>query len=100
MKLVNVIAGGLGGLVSGLISKNVTWPERITSCIVGAITAGYGTPVAMPIVRKWLDLWSYPNGEIEGAVGYALGLCGMTACTALIRWVKRWRDGPPEMPKR
>lgn len=95
VKLVNVVSGVAGGLVRGLIAKGFSWPQRISSAIVGGLTAGYATPGVMPVIRKWLDVWSYPTGDIEGSVGFALGLVGMTVCDALIRWARRWRDGPP-----
>lgn len=96
VKIVNVVAGVCGGLVSGLVVKGFTWPERISSAVVGGMTAGYGTPAAMPVVRKWLDLWSSPNGDVEGVVGFVLGLIGMTVCDATINWVKSWwKKNPP-----
>lgn len=94
-KFVNVISGIAGGLARGLVSPGFSLSQRISSAVVGGLTAGYGTPAVMPIVRRWLDLWSYPTGDIEGSVGFCLGLVGMTICDALIRWAKRWRDGPP-----
>ncbi|SEG59357.1 hypothetical protein [Bosea lathyri] len=101
VKVVNVVSGVAGGLVRGLIAKGFSWPQRLSSAMVGGLTAGYATPAAMPIIRKWLDLWSYPTGDIEGSVGFALGLVGMTICDALIRWARRWRDGaPPFTPPR
>lgn len=101
VKLFNVISGVAGGIVRGLIARGFSWSQRIGSAIVGGLTAGYVTPAAMPIIRKWLDLWSYPTGDIEGSVGFCLGLVGMTVCDALVRWVRRWRDGPllPIPPK-
>jgi hypothetical protein len=33
-------------------------------------------------------------GDMEGSIGFCLGLAGMTVCDALIRWARRWRDGP------
>lgn len=98
VKLVNVSSGIAGGLVRGLVARGFTWPQRLTSAIVGGLTAGYATPAVMPIVRKWLDVWSYPTGDLEGSVGFGLGLVGMTICDAVIRWARRWRDGPPSMP--
>lgn len=62
------------------------------------VMAGYVTPAAMPIIRKWLDAWSCPAGDIEGSVGFALGLVGMAVCDAVIRWARRWRDGPLPFP--
>lgn len=95
VKIVNVVSGVAGGLVRGMIAPGFTLTQRVTSAIVGGLTAGYATPAAMPIIRKWLDLWSYPTGDIEGSVGFCLGLVGMTICDAMIRWARRWRDGPP-----
>lgn len=97
-KLFNVVSGVAGGLVRGLIAKGFSWPQRISSAVVGGLTAGYMTPAAMPLIRKWFDLWGYTSGDIEGSVGFALGLVGMTICDALIRWARRWRDGPPPFP--
>lgn len=101
VKTPHVIAGLVGGSVRGLVSPHFSWPQRLTSALVGAGVAGYGTPFAGPILRKWLDLWQYPIGDIEGSLGFALGLVGMTVCDALIRWARRWRDGPilPTPPK-
>lgn len=95
VKSAHAVAGIFGGLVRGLISRGFSWTQRISSAVVGAAVAGYGTPFMAPVARKWLDLWAYPSGDIEGSLGFALGLVGMTVCDALIRWARRWRDGPP-----
>lgn len=95
VKFPHAVAGIVGGLTRGLVSPGFSWTQRISSAVIGAAVAGYGTPLAAPMARKWLDLWSYPYGDIEGSLGFALGLVGMTICDALIRWARRWRDGPP-----
>lgn len=95
LKGTHVLAGVVGGVVRGLVAHGFSWTQRLTSAAVGGFTAGYFTPVASPIARQWLDAWTSPQGDIEGSVGFALGLVGMTACDALIRWAKRWRDGSP-----
>lgn len=95
VKLVNLLAGVAGGLVRGLVVKGFSWSQRIGSAVVGGLTAGHVTPAAMPFVRRWLDLWSTPTGDIEGSVGFCIGLFGMTVCDGLIRWARRWRDGAP-----
>lgn len=95
IKTHHVLAGLAGGLVRGLVSPGFTWPQRLASTLVGAAVAGYVTPFAAPLARKWLDLWAYPPGDIEGSLGFVLGLVGMTVCDALIKWARRWRDGDP-----
>ncbi|KFC73182.1 hypothetical protein FG93_01926 [Bosea sp. LC85] len=101
LKWIHVFAGIAGGVTRGLVTKNVSWAQRISSAIVGGLTAGYCTPAVTPMVRKWLDtfdLWSQPGGDIEGSLGFCLGLVGMTVCDAAIRWAQRLRDGPPPFP--
>lgn len=102
LKSAHVFAGLFGGTVRGLISKGFTWPQRIISAVVGALTAGYATPVVVPVLQHWIDVWGYKLGELEGSVGFALGLVGMTVCDALIQRARKWRDGggalPPPLP--
>lgn len=95
VKSPHLIAGVAGGLVRGLIAKGFSWPQRISSAVVGALTAGYATPAVVPALQYWIDLWGFRAGELEGSVGFALGLVGMTICDALIRWARHWRDGGP-----
>ena len=98
--LVHLASGTAGGIVRGLVNPSYNWTTRISSAIVGGLTAGYGTPAAAHFVRKWLELWGYPFGDVEGSVGFLLGLCGMTLCEGALRWAKRLRDGhlPPVPP--
>lgn len=99
LNLVHLASGTAGGIVRGLINPSYTWTTRISSAVVGGLTAGYGTPPAAHFVRRWLELWGYPFGDVEGSVGFLLGLCGMTICEGAIRWSRRWRDaGIPPMP--
>ena len=95
VKTHHMIAGLAGGLGRGGVARGFAGPPGRPRAFGGAATAGYGTPAVMPLIRKWLDLWAYPTGDIEGSTGFALGLVGMTICDAAIRWARRWRDGPP-----
>lgn len=72
-----------------------TWPQRLNSAVVGALTARYATPAAVPVLPHSANLCDYRLGELDGSVGFALGLVGMTICDAAIRWARRWRDDPP-----
>jgi hypothetical protein len=71
------------------VARGFCEPQHLTSVTIGATTSGYGTPVVMPVLRQWLDLWAYPTGDIEGSTGFALGLVGMTICDALNRPMPR-----------
>lgn len=98
LKSPHVFAGLFGGTVRGLISKGFTWPQRIISAVVGALTAGYATPVVVPLAQHWIVAWGYRMGELEGSVGFALGLVGMTVCDALIQRARKWRDSGGSLP--
>lgn len=73
IKLPHLLAGLFGGTVRGLVSKGFTWPQRMSSAVVGALTAGYATPAAVPILQRWADLWGYQMGELEGSIGFEIG---------------------------
>jgi len=98
---IDVAAGLGGGLVRGLVNPSYTWPMRLTSAVVGAITAGYLTPPAARVAAQWYAAWGGSPGEVTGAVGFFLGLCGMTVAEMLLRWARHWRDKapPPTLPK-
>lgn len=94
IKSAHVVAGVLGGVARGLVSRGFSWSQRIGSAVIGAIVAGYGTPAAAAIVRHWLSGAGYPPSDIEGSVGFALGLVGMTLCDVLIRRARQWWGAP------
>ncbi len=98
VKAMHVAAGIAGGLVRGMVRPEVSWTRRLTVAAIGGLTAGYGTPAVAPAVAHWAGLWGYPAVEIAGAVGFLLGLCGMTLCDAAINWARRFRDWPPPRP--
>ena len=100
LKAQHVIAGAVGGMARGFVAKGISWPQRLTSAIVGAMVAGYGTPIATPmmqelveLVHKWIGAAPSPVQNLEGSTGFALGLVGMSLCDVAIRWTKRWLEG-------
>jgi hypothetical protein len=97
MRLVDVIFGASGGVVRGLVVKNLSWSQRIASTVVGALTAGSVGPAANALASRWFDWWGFPLSTVEigGSVIFIVGLVGMTICDAVIRWARLWRDGPP-----
>jgi hypothetical protein len=96
VKLVHLIAGVAGGIVRSLAIKNYSIMEATSAVIVGGLTAGYGTPAVTTILCKWLHSMGFYAVGLDGAVGFMLGLCGMTIAELAIRWVKeRMRSHGP-----
>ena len=89
IKLSSVLAGFAGGVVRALMLPRITPWQAFSSCIVGALTAGYLTPVAMHYLP-----FAGTTGGGEGAVGYAIGLTSMLICEGIIVAVRRWRSDP------
>lgn len=97
MKLFDVIFGAAGGAVRGIVVRNLSWSQRISSTVVGALTAGSFGPVASALATRWIDYWGFNLTQVDlgGSVVFVVGLCGMTFCDVLIRWAKKYRDDPP-----
>lgn len=96
VKVFHIVAGVAGGVVRSFVVGRYTIVEATGAVIVGGLTAGYGTPVVVPIAAKWLAQIGYAAPGVEGATGFLLGLCGMTFAEVLIRWAKKWK-GPPAL---
>ncbi len=100
LKSHHVVAGVAGGIARGLVGREFSWPQRLTSAVVGAMVAGYGTPVCTPFMHAlvaWVHNWlgttpAVPPLNLEGSTGFALGLIGMSLCDVAIRWAKRWLE--------
>ncbi|MFT0892241.1 hypothetical protein [Pseudochelatococcus sp. G4_1912] len=93
VKLVHLIAGVAGGVVRSLVVGRYGAITATSAVIVGGLTAGYGTPAVTSILCKWLSSIGYHATGLEGAVGFMLGLCGMTFAEAAIlrmRMYKKW----------
>lgn len=99
LKAHHVIAGAVGGMARGLVAKGIPWPQRLTSAIVGAMVAGYGTPIVTPVMHSAVEYMHSafgaamaPGQNLEGSTGFALGLVGMSLCDVAIRWTKKWLE--------
>lgn len=92
VKLVHLVAGVAGGIVRSFVAGRHGIIEAISAVIVGGLSAGYGTPAVTSVVCKWLHGLGYHAAGLEGAVGFMLGLCGMTLAEVAIRRARRWRD--------
>lgn len=72
--------GAAGALVSLRFSRDVTWRQRMTTFVCGALIAGY---CANPM-SNWLKLTA--AGDILG-VAFALGLLGLSVLTAVFKGI-------------
>ncbi|MFT0892756.1 hypothetical protein [Pseudochelatococcus sp. G4_1912] len=88
VKLVHLIAGVAGGVVRSLVIGRYGIIAATSAVIVGGLTAGYGTPAATSILCKWLSNIGYRATGLDGAVGFTLGLCGMTTAEIAIQQVR------------
>lgn len=87
VKIVTVIAGAIGGLISlKFVSDQLTWYGRILSVLAGAAMAGYGTPV----LSRWLDM----GADVENAFAFFLGLTAMQIIPGLIRLSEQFQSDP------
>jgi len=100
IKLIHFVAGGFGGLVRGLTKPSVSFTKMIGTGIVGALVAGYGTPVVAPITYRYLEGFGANIGQAEfaGMVGFMLGMTGLSVAEGVIRWARKWRDHPTLPP--
>lgn len=95
IKMPHLLAGALGGLARSLTKPGGSVMRHVATAIVGTAVAGYGTPVGAVLAARYLAAPDISAASVEGMVGFVLGLTGMSVCEAVIRWVRRWRDGPP-----
>ncbi|PLW79056.1 hypothetical protein [Cohaesibacter celericrescens] len=91
IKLAHLVAGFFGGLVRAIIHPDRSVTYTIGATIVGALFSGYMTPVAMPLVDRYLG---YSDPSVGGSVGFMLGLCGLAISDGVVKLAKRWRDNP------
>lgn len=88
VKLVHMIAGVAGGIVRSLVLGRYGIIEATSAVIAGGLTAGYGTPAATSILCNWLSEMGYHAKGLDGAVGFMLGLGGMTIAEVAIQRLK------------
>lgn len=98
IKVAHLVAGGLGGLIRSLTNSGGSLSRHITSATVGAVMAGYGTPIGAYMAASYLAAPDIPPISVEGLVGYMLGLTGLSLTDMVLRWIRAWRDRPPPFP--
>ena len=97
VKLAHLVAGFFGGLVRSIINPQRSTAYTIGATICGTVTAGYFTPIAVPLVNRYFGAGAV---GVEGAVGFLMGLCGLAIAEGIVTLAKRWKDNPtlPKFP--
>ncbi len=85
-KYNTLIAGFFGAVVYVMFTKNLTRAQVFTSVLIGLLTAYYLTPL---VVAYSIKLTSYSSGEMEGGVGFLLGLSALYIIPAIIRKINK-----------
>lgn len=86
----HLVAGLFGGIVRAVVGKQGSIWERLATGFVGALAAGYLTPlVALLIVGA--------SPAMLNGVAFCLGLMGMSLCEALIAVGKDYARNPGKL---
>jgi hypothetical protein len=86
----HLIAGLAGGIVRALIYKEGTFWERVFVGAIGTLFAAFLTPFALLIFGATAP-------AISGAVGFMLGLMGMSFAIAFIKIGKDYANNPGKL---
>jgi hypothetical protein len=77
--LTHPAAAGIAGSLVGLkVAPGVTWGERCTNVLCGALLAGYVAPAVA-------DMFAMSSDSGRMLLGFGLGLCGITLADVGLR---------------
>lgn len=91
VKLAHLVAGFFGGLVRAIIHPKRSIYYAVGACTVGALSAGYLTPLVLPVATKWTTASVV---SLSGSVGFLVGLCGLAVTEGIVKLARRWSDSP------
>lgn len=81
IKLPDLLAGFMGGVVNAFVFRRSDPFSIIGSMVVGALTANYLGEIAT----------KYIPGTSGGASAFIVGLAGMAICQGIVEAAKSWR---------
>jgi hypothetical protein len=90
-KLLYVIAGFAGGIVSLAFVRGLTRWQGVMAVLVGALVANYITPV----IQHYLQM----PAALENGAAFITGLCAMNIIPGILFMSKRWSQDPNIPPK-
>lgn len=72
------LAGALGGLVGLRFAPGLSWAERASNVLCGALCAGYGSPA----ITEWLAISSH---GMQAAMSFVVGMFGLSVAAEAMR---------------
>lgn len=87
LKFTLLIAGFLGGVVSLSFVKELTRTQAALSVFTGAVTAGYGAPLAV----SYMNIASL---EAQNGLAFVIGLTAMNIIPAFMRLSEQFKRDP------
>lgn len=86
-KYHTLIAGFFGAVVYVMFTKNLSRAQVFTSVLIGLLTAYYLTPL---VIHYSIKFTSYKSpSDMEGGVGFLIGLLALYIIPALIRKINK-----------
>lgn len=92
VKYSALVAGFAGGVVSLAYLKELTRPQMVLAVLAGSASAGYMTPVAIPLLARAIGIDASP--AFENAAAFLLGLTSMNIIPGILRLSEIFRRDP------
>jgi len=95
VKYSALVAGFAGGVISLAYLKELTRLQMVVAVIAGSASAGYLTPVAIPVLARAVGIEASP--AFENAAAFLLGLTSMNIIPGLISLSQIFRRDPAQI---
>jgi hypothetical protein len=92
VKYSALVAGFAGGVISLAYLKELTRTQMVIAVIAGSASAGYLTPVAIPIIARAAGIEA--SIAFENATAFLLGLTSMNIIPGLLHLSEIFRRDP------
>jgi len=92
VKYSALVAGFAGGVISLAYLKELTRAQMVIAVIAGSASAGYLTPVAIPMLARAVGIDATP--AFENAAAFLLGLTSMNLIPGLLHLSEIFRRDP------
>lgn len=92
VKYAALVAGFIGGVISLAFMRELDRPKMVLAVLAGTATAGYMTPVAIPIIARAVGI--EPTSALENVAAFLLGLTAMNIIPGVMRLSEIFRRDP------